>query len=537
MKNIEQYLKGTKYEIVNVLECDVEIQVGYGRVSSREQAVNSHALEQQIQRLKDAGANVIVCDVQSGKKDNRPGLLKIMKLVQDGNIAEVIVTRLDRLGRSVPLIRKNVAIFQDTSVNLRVIDQLIDLKTPQGMFMVNLLASLAEMEVDQLSERVKHGKAHRRKQKAACECVPFGYHIENCRYQLDNTPFLCLLSERPSNYADLSLYSNSEVDVKKLPGIIKAQLAKDCVEIFLKTKGASKTIKEICNKYGIQHTTSKKNGNDKIFHWSQPGLKRWLTNPVLCGHTVYNKRIKTATGKRKAVSPKDWEIIYDTHPNDRLISAEEAEDIRQILEFNSSRPGPALRNDDSSKSDVYEEFAYQRGIVYCAECNSKCITKTRQSKNKYHYYACRHAGKGCNNLKGTKKDLIERTLIDHLLQQSIALQARDANTNNLSLEPIKSEKLKKLEARLAKLEEMADFDSEIVALKEKTKREIEEEMNPFSANAIDTKTVEEIIQAGNNILIWYNLSADDKVAIYSKLVERIIVSNGSIKSIILNTSY
>lgn len=209
----------------------------------------------------------------------------------------------------------------------------------------------------------------------------------------------------------------------------------------------------------------------------------------------------------------------------------------RIFEFNSSRFGPALFNDGSSNADGYGEFAYQRGIVYCAECHTKCIAKTRQSTNKYHYYACRHAAQGCSNRKGTRKEAIEKALIDHLLQKSAFLQTRTTETNSSSPEiSIKSKKLKILENRLAKLEEITDFDPELEALKEKTLREIQEEQNPFSSDAIDTKTVEEIIQAGNNLFIWYTLSEDDKVAIYSRLVERITVCNGAVVSIVLKTS-
>lgn len=55
---------------------------GYARVSTREQAINSQAFEQQKARLREAGATEIIEDVQTGKKDTRPGLLKIMSLVQ-----------------------------------------------------------------------------------------------------------------------------------------------------------------------------------------------------------------------------------------------------------------------------------------------------------------------------------------------------------------------------------------------------------------------------------------------------------------------
>jgi site-specific DNA recombinase len=44
------------------------IILGYARVSTREQALNSHALEQQQARLKEAGATKIYTDVQSGRR-------------------------------------------------------------------------------------------------------------------------------------------------------------------------------------------------------------------------------------------------------------------------------------------------------------------------------------------------------------------------------------------------------------------------------------------------------------------------------------
>lgn len=235
----------------------------YARVSSREQAVNTNALEQQIERLKAAGATIIICDVQKGKKDNRPGLLQIMKLVREKKVFEVIFTRLDRLGRSVVLIRKNVAVFQQTGVNLRVLDQLIDLKTSQGIFMVNLLGSLAELEVDQISERVKHGHQHRRNQNAACGSLPFSYRMEGTSYRLNHSPFLCLLAQRPENYPELS----AEDYTGELPEITVAQLAQDCIKTFLETKGLSKAVRVISQRYGMGRCNSKKNGNDQIFYW------------------------------------------------------------------------------------------------------------------------------------------------------------------------------------------------------------------------------------------------------------------------------
>ena len=299
-----------------------KISVAYARVSSREQAINSHALEQQITRLKNAGADLVISDIQSGKKDARSGLMKILAMIEKGEVSEVIITRIDRLGRRILIIRKCVDVFQNYEVHLRVLDQDIALGNAGGRLMLNLLASFAEMEVDQLSERVNHGNQHRRNKKLACSCIPFAYTTINEVYALDRTPFLCLLVERPANYRDLY-----QLEIEQLPGLSPAQLGEDCIRIFLETKSVSKAVRGITNKYGIQRSRSKKNGNDKIFHWAPPGLKRWLTNPILLGHTAYLKRRTLRDGRRQALPPEQWQIVRDTHPHDRLLTPEQAAQV------------------------------------------------------------------------------------------------------------------------------------------------------------------------------------------------------------------
>ncbi len=102
--------------------------IGYARVSSREQSENSHALEQQIERLRAAGATEVYSDTESGWKDgSRHGLKKVLELVQSHSCDEVIITRLDRLSRKGVT---SFAIFEDflqLGVTLRALDEPFDL--------------------------------------------------------------------------------------------------------------------------------------------------------------------------------------------------------------------------------------------------------------------------------------------------------------------------------------------------------------------------------------------------------------------------
>ncbi|NJL85829.1 MAG: recombinase family protein [Leptolyngbyaceae cyanobacterium SM1_1_3] len=72
--------------------------VGYCRVSSREPSDNTAALEQQKARVKEAGAEEILVDVESGRsgrEDERPEFQRLMHLVEQQRVEKVIVTRLD----------------------------------------------------------------------------------------------------------------------------------------------------------------------------------------------------------------------------------------------------------------------------------------------------------------------------------------------------------------------------------------------------------------------------------------------------------
>ena len=131
--------------------------IGYARVSTAEQAINSRALEQQIARLKLAGATEIFVDVESGTSDKRTNFKKLIQLVKANAAQEIIITRLDRLTRKLTTLLEIRTIFLNSLVNLRALDNNIDLSTPAGKFHFSLLGSLAEMEVDGLSERIKHG--------------------------------------------------------------------------------------------------------------------------------------------------------------------------------------------------------------------------------------------------------------------------------------------------------------------------------------------------------------------------------------------
>ncbi|MBD2023816.1 recombinase family protein [Leptolyngbya sp. FACHB-711] len=501
--------------------------VGYIRVSSREQAVDTNALEQQRARVIEAGAKQIFEDVQKGKNDKRPSFVKLIELVKRGKIRKIIITRIDRITRSLMTLKKLVDTLEEYGVSLVILDQKMDLSTAQGKMVLNVLGTLAEWEVDLLSERIQHGKKHQRIQEWANASCPWGYKVINRRYVLDHTPFLCLLTDRPDNYLELS----QSTDLSLLPGRTIAQLARDCIDIFFAKKGARRAIKVIFEKYGIVKTHAKFNGFDKVFYWSARGFTLWLKNPVLDGHTSY-LHYKTVRGKRRPLPEEEWQVIRDTHPEQRLFRDGEAAAVKALFEVNTCNASGAFQK-SLTGTDNYRPFAYQTRLIYCQECGSRCTPKGSSTNTEYLYYACRHAGVGCNNHKAIRRRNIEESLIEALVEKSHRLNQEESSTEETPL--ARSEALARLEARLEWLEQSPGFDPEIESLKQKTRQEIEEEKNPFlSKDKVFDSSVEDLIRAGNNLAIWHLLNNDEKVEIYCKLVHRIYIQDGKVVSVVFN---
>lgn len=500
--------------------------VGYERLSSAAQAFHSPAREQQRARLEKAGATEIFEDIESGRNDDRPDLQQLMALVANQEVDEVIITKLDRLGRSVPKIRECISIFKTANVNLRILDQDIDLSTAHGMLMLNILGAVAEMESDLISDRVRHGKQHRKSKQAACESYPWAYIVVNDKYQLDNQPFLCLLEDRPQNY--LSFYSKEGLHQEVLNGLSPKQVAEETIAIFFEQRSITGTLKTIYEKYGISKTNAKTSGHSRVFYWSKSGLTRWLKNPVLCGHTAYNK--SQAQGKiRTNNSQENWVIIQNTHLDERLLNDEQAEEIGYILKANQKLVGENFNR--PLATNIRQEYSYQTGLIYCSECGSRCTSKTSTNKGKtYSYFACRHSGIGCRNSHSVEKQKIEDAVIKHLVNQSHLLRQNYDGSKKRNIE--KSERIKELEIQLKAAEKFPGFNIKNEELKSELRQQIEEELN--SLKLLPNKTVKEIIFIGSNLNFWHTLSNEDKVAVYHRIIHKVFLRDGEVSSILLN---
>ena len=129
------------------------MRIGYGRVSTRDQ----HP-EAQHDALHAAGCERIFIDHASGKLATRPELDKAL-LVAERAGDQLVVTKLDRLGRSLEHLIELSKLLQAHGVDLVVLDQGIDTSTAVGRLFFQIIGAIGEFEHALMRERTMDGLA------------------------------------------------------------------------------------------------------------------------------------------------------------------------------------------------------------------------------------------------------------------------------------------------------------------------------------------------------------------------------------------
>jgi DNA invertase Pin-like site-specific DNA recombinase len=124
--------------------------IGYARVSTADQN-----LDLQKESLKNIGCQKIYEDKATGSNANRQGLKQAIDQLRDGDT--FVVWKLDRLGRSVKGLIDFVANLESNNIQFRSLTDQIDTGSPAGRFFFHVMASLAQMERELVSERTRAG--------------------------------------------------------------------------------------------------------------------------------------------------------------------------------------------------------------------------------------------------------------------------------------------------------------------------------------------------------------------------------------------
>lgn len=230
----------------------------YVRVSSERQADEAHySIPEQLERLKAYCAakgwtvhKIYTDGGQSGASIERPALANLITDAHNKRFNMVLVYKLDRLSRkqkdTLFLIED---VFIKNDIDFTSVVENLDTSTPTGRAFIGLLSVFAQLEREQIQERMRMGKEGRAKagKYHAGSTVAIGYDYKDGRLQIN------------------------EYEAMQIRKIFE-----------LRSKGyGNRQIERYMNEHGYKHKG--KNGNGYESNWSASTVRRSLTNKIYIG--------------------------------------------------------------------------------------------------------------------------------------------------------------------------------------------------------------------------------------------------------------
>lgn len=170
--------------------------LGYVRVSSEEQVREGVSLDAQRARIAAYAeakglplVEVLADEGRSGKDLERPGLEDLLAKCRRGEVAHVIVWKLDRLTRRTRHLLSLVEdLFLARHIELHSVSESLDTSTPHGRFVLTLFGGLAQMERELIAERTRGALAWKREQGFPTSHAPLGFRSRGKRDPMEAVP-------------------------------------------------------------------------------------------------------------------------------------------------------------------------------------------------------------------------------------------------------------------------------------------------------------------------------------------------------------
>ncbi len=327
----------------------------YGRVSTKKQLIEGSGLDVQIEELiKEAEKNgdeyqeYIDSGISGTSIEKRDGLQKLLEDIKLGEIKEVHVTKLSRLGRNTRDVLNILHEFEKYNVIFKSVRDGIDTSSTMGKIMVQFLSIIAEMERDVIIETTKAGSDFRA-QSGKIYGSPdiFGYDREG---------------HGKNSY--LSINNKESEIIKKI------------YVLYVKGHGYKAIVTRI-NGDGFRT----KHGN--LF--ALPTIKTILRNPLYIGKIRYNLH-KDWLKKRRRGKQSKYILVDGLHK--AIIDEKTWNIVQKRMDNNVNKRQPATG-----------KFLLN-GILKCPQCGSGMVgsnrlRKTKNGKVSIPYYTC-----GANHNKG-----------------------------------------------------------------------------------------------------------------------------------------
>lgn len=171
------------------------LTIGYVRVSTDRQAEQGVSLEAQEAKIRAMGTvqgaellDVIVDGGESAKSLDRPGLQRLMGLVNGGKVQAVIVAKLDRLTRSVKDLCGLLELFEKRKVALISVAEALDTGSAAGRLVITIMGAVSQWEREAIGERTRDALRHKRGNGERVGNIEFGHRLSADRRHLEPDP-------------------------------------------------------------------------------------------------------------------------------------------------------------------------------------------------------------------------------------------------------------------------------------------------------------------------------------------------------------
>ncbi len=121
--------------------------------------------------------DIIVDGGESAKSLNRPGMARLLALVDAGEVQAVIIAKLDRLTRSVKDLCTLLERFERRGVALVSVAESLDTGSAAGRLGLNIMTAVSQWEREAIGERTRDVTSHKRTNGERMGNVQFGYRL------------------------------------------------------------------------------------------------------------------------------------------------------------------------------------------------------------------------------------------------------------------------------------------------------------------------------------------------------------------------
>src|ERR1035438_9893161 len=158
--------------------------LGHVRVSTDKQAERGVSLEAQAEKIRAmavvhsvALAEIIVDGGESAKSLNRPGMARLLAMVDAGEVRTVIIAKLDRLTRSVKDLCTLLERFERRGVALVSVAESLDTGSAAGRLVLNIMTAVSQWEREAIGERTRDAMSHKRTNGERVGNIQLGYRL------------------------------------------------------------------------------------------------------------------------------------------------------------------------------------------------------------------------------------------------------------------------------------------------------------------------------------------------------------------------